>query len=147
MLAQILGEGEGSRLHWALVEPGLADEAQAQFDGRDHAGECIVFASCSPESAEEVEGVILKEIDGLVASLTEDDLLRVRSKIATAATMHGELPAGRMTRLGRMWLTQGEYKPLEEELARINAVTMDDLRAVAAAFPMRPWVTGGLSPG
>ncbi|MFK7959281.1 MAG: M16 family metallopeptidase, partial [Phycisphaerales bacterium] len=29
MLAQILGDTEGSRLYWALVEPGVADEAQA----------------------------------------------------------------------------------------------------------------------
>lgn len=146
MLAQILGDGEGSRLHWALVEPGLAEEAQSQFDGKDHAGEFVMFSSCSPDSAAEVEGVVLGEIDALAASLTDDDLERVRSKIATGATLHGELPAGRMTRLGRMWLTLGEYRPLEEELAKINAVTLDDLRGVAEAFPMRPWVTGALSP-
>jgi predicted Zn-dependent peptidase len=146
MLAQILGDGEGSRLHWALIEPGLADEAQSQYDGKDHAGEFVMYASCSPDAAGEVEGVILKEIDGLVASLTDDDLERTRSKIATGVTLHGELPAGRMTRLGRMWLTRGEYKPLEEELARINAVTRRDLREVAAAYPMQPWVTGTLSP-
>ena len=99
MLAQILGDGEGSRLHWALIEPGLADEAQAQFDGRDQAGEFVVYASCSTESANEVEQALLNEIESLVSSLTEDDLERVRSKIATAATLHGELPAGRMTRL------------------------------------------------
>ncbi len=146
MLAQILGDGDGSRLHWALIEPGLADEAQAQFDGKDHAGEFITYASCSPEDAEQVERVLLNEIDGLVSSLTEDDLERTRSKIATGVTLHGELPSGRMTRLGRMWLTHGEYRPLEEELARINAVTLADLRAVANAFPMTPWVTGALSP-
>lgn len=146
MLAQILGDGEGSRLHWALIEPGLADEAQSQYDGKDHAGEFVVYASCSNDSAEQVERVILNEIDGLVASLTDDDLERTRSKIATGVTLHGELPAGRMTRLGRMWLTRGEYLPLEMELAKINAVTLADLRAVAAEFPLRPWVTGTLAP-
>src|SRR5262249_39114430 len=42
VLAQILGEGDGSRLFWALIETGLADEAQAQFDGRDDHGEYLV---------------------------------------------------------------------------------------------------------
>ena len=45
-----------------------------------------------------------------------------------------------------MWLTRGEYKPLEAELAKINAVTLSDLRTVAEAFPMQPWVTGTLLP-
>src|SRR6185503_15325020 len=106
----------------------------------------IAYASCSPELAPQVEEVLRREIADLVGSLTEDDLQRVRSKIATGVTLHGELPAGRMTRLGRLWLTRGEYKPLEEELARINAVTLEDLRGVAEAFPMQPWVTGALSP-
>jgi predicted Zn-dependent peptidase len=146
MLTQILGDGEGSRLHWALIEPGLADEAQAQYEGRDHAGEFVVYASCTPGHAEEVQRVIEREIDNLVDSLTDDDLQRTRSKIATGATMHGELPSGRMTRLGRMWLTRGEYRSLEDEVARINAVTLDELRAAARAFPLQPWVSGSLIP-
>ena len=52
--------------------------------------------SCSPEDAERVEGVMLEQVEALKDSLTDDDLLRTRSKIATAATLHGELPAGRM---------------------------------------------------
>jgi predicted Zn-dependent peptidase len=147
MLTQILGDGEGSRLHWALIETGLADEAQSQYEGRDHAGEFVVYASCTPENAAAVEQVIDSEINALVDSLTEDDLERTRSKIATGATMHGELPSGRMTRLGRMWLSRGEYRSLEVEVARINAVTMDDLREVARAFPLQPWVVGSLAPG
>jgi predicted Zn-dependent peptidase len=146
MLTQILGDGEGSRLHWALIETGLADEAQSQYEGRDNAGEFVVYASCSPEMASQVEEVIAREIDALIASLTEDDLQRTRSKIATGATLHSELPAGRMTRLGRLWLTRGEYRSLEDELARINAVTLDDLRNVAKAFPLQPWVVGHLAP-
>jgi predicted Zn-dependent peptidase len=51
MLAQILGDADGSRLHWALIETGLAEEAQAQYDGRDRAGDVLVYASCSPENA------------------------------------------------------------------------------------------------
>jgi predicted Zn-dependent peptidase len=109
-------------------------------------GEFLVYASCSPDAASEVELVLRREIDALLGSLTGDDLERVRSKIATAATMHGELPAGRMTRLGRLWLTRGEYRSLEDELARINSVTLDDLRAVAAAFPLQPYVVGNLAP-
>ena len=146
ILTQILGDTEGSRLYWSLIESGLADEAQAQYEGRDGAGDYMVYASCSPENAEAVEATIRTQIDDLIDSLTDDDLQRVRSKIATAVTLHGELPAGRMRRLGRQWLYLGEYRALEDELARINAVTLDELRALHQTFPIRPLVTAHLTP-
>ncbi|MFK7962091.1 MAG: M16 family metallopeptidase, partial [Phycisphaerales bacterium] len=146
MLAQILGDTEGSRLYWALVEPGVADEAQAQYDGRDGVGEFIIYASCSPEDAASVEETLQDQAAKLAESITEDDLVRVRSRIATAAALQGELPGGRMRRIGQRWTNLGSYRSLEEELEHIGAVTLDDLRATAAAFPLRGQVIGHLRP-
>lgn len=146
MLAQIMGEPEGSRLYWSLVDPGLAEEAQAQYDGRDGLGETLLYASCTPKDAEEVQAVIHREIASLKDSLTQDDLDRVRAKVATGATLQGELPAGRMRRLGRVWMYWGEYRSLEDELARINAVTLRELKDVADAYPLTPRVVGHLTP-
>jgi predicted Zn-dependent peptidase len=145
-LAQILGDADGSRFYWALVETGLAEEARAQYDGHDGLGTFLVYYVCAPDDAPKVAGVIGEEIDRLVGTLTADDLEKVKSKIATAATLQGELPAGRMHRLGRLWTYTGEYRSLDEELQRINAVTVDDLRAVCEEFPFRPRVTGHLRP-
>ncbi len=146
MLAQILGDAEGSRLYWALVETGLAEEAQAQFDGRDGVGDYLLYFSCDPDQAGAVERVVHEELAKLVDSLDEDDLERQRSKVATAATLASERPAGRMQRLGRQWTYFGEYRPLEWELEQINAVTLADLRAVYDAFPFSPMVTATLRP-
>jgi predicted Zn-dependent peptidase len=92
-----------------------------------------------------VEQVARQEMAGLPETLTDDDLERVRSKIATGVTLSGELPAGRMRRLGRMWTYMGRYSSLEDELRKINAVTLDDLRAVYDAFEMQPMVVGHLT--
>ncbi len=146
ILAQILGDVEGSRLYWALIETGVAEEAQADYDGRDGVGEYLIHFTCSPGAAEDSERIALEQIDQLADSLTEDDLERVRSKIATAVTLQGERPAGRMQRLGQMWTYLGTYRSLEAELARINAVTLDELREVSSAYPLRPHVTGRLAP-
>ena len=146
VLAQILGDSEGSRLYWALIETGLAEEAQSQYDGRDGVGEVLVYASCSPENAEIVEATAREQMQKLIDSITEDDLLRVRSKIATSVTLHGELPAGRMRRLGRVWTYNGEYRSLQSELDRINSITLDELREVHATFPINPVVVGHLTP-
>jgi len=146
MLGHILGDADGSRLYWSLIETGLADEAFAQYDGRDGVGEFYAYASCPPADADNVEQVLLKEMEQLPDSIDEDDLARVRAKVATAATFAGERPAGRMRRLGVLWTYTGEYRSLEDELARINAVTIDDLRRVAEAYPMTPKVIARLAP-
>jgi predicted Zn-dependent peptidase len=147
MLAHILGHHEGSRLYWALVEPGLAEEAQCQFDGRDGCGEFILWHACNPGDAAHCESIVLETLDELIGSLAESDLERVRSLAATAATVAGELLAGRMQRLGQIMTSTGEYRSLDEDLKRILDVTLDDLVELVEAFPIKPMVTGTLGPG
>ncbi len=144
LMAWILGNSDGSRLYWSLIETGRAEAAQAQYDGRDRSGQFLTWCICDPEKADEIETVIREEIENLVTSITEDDLERVRAKAATAITLHGELPAGRMQRLGRLFMTQDEWMPLEDELDSICKVTVQDIIDVSEEYPMTPIVTGHL---
>jgi predicted Zn-dependent peptidase len=146
LLSQVLGGPDNSRLHWALLETGIAEEVQAGYDPHDGTGDYYVYASADPARVDEVWTIILREVDALIESVTLDDLERLRSKLATGVTIGGERPADRMQRLGRLWLYLGKYTTLEEEIERINAVTLDDLRATAAAFPLRPQTSGRLMP-
>lgn len=138
MMSQLLGDHDGSLLYWALVEPGLAEEAQVGYDSRDRLGEYYVYASCPPDRAEQVAEIIETQIRTCLDQFTQDDLNRQRAKMATNVTLAGERPAGRMKRLGRIWTYLGEYQSLEEELARIEAITLDDIRDVYEAFPFQP---------
>jgi len=147
LLGKALGGSDNSRLHWALVEEGLADEAQASYDPHDGGGNYFVFASCTPERAREVGAIIDREIEHLVEKTSDDDLERLRNKAATGVTLAGERPNGRMQRLGRLWTMLGEHLTLEEELERLRAVTMDDIRAVYEAYPFQPRTVGALTPG
>jgi predicted Zn-dependent peptidase len=140
ILMHVLGGGDGSRLHWALVETGLAEEASSTYDGHDGTGDSTVFAVCDADKVEEIEGILRRELSALVDGLEEDDLLRARSRIATGAAAASERPNGRMFRLGTLWGYGAEYTPLEEEVERISRVTLDDLRACVAAFPLVPTV-------
>jgi len=146
ILAQILGNPDNSRFHWSLIEPGLAEEAQASYDPHDGFGEFFVFASGDPERADEIWTIVQKELDSLIASLTQNDLDLLINKFATGATVGGERPADRMQRLGRLWTYLGEYITLERELDQIRAVTLADMRATAEAFPIKPVTTGRLVP-
>jgi predicted Zn-dependent peptidase len=146
LLTQVLGMADNSRLHWALVESGIAEDAQAGFDAHDGIGDYFIFASGEPSRLEEIEAVIRREISNLAASLTQDDLDRLRNKILTGATVGGERPSDRMQRLGRLWSSLGKYSSLETELDRIAKVTLDEMRAIAAAFPLTPTTLGTLVP-
>ncbi len=146
MLAMAMGDSDNSRLYWALVDPGLADEASMSFDPHDHEGNFLVYASCDPERADEVWSLIELELSSIRTSVTDADLERIRNKAATAATVAGERPGGRMQRLGRLWTYLGEYKSLEDELEAINGVTLDDIHAVYDAFPLKPRAYGRMMP-
>jgi predicted Zn-dependent peptidase len=146
LAAQILGDAEGSRLFWALVEPGLAEQADANYDPRDHAGEFSVGWICPPSAMGEVEQIVLAQMASFADSLEDADLERARAKIATSVTLASERPGGRMHRLGANWALRREHRPLEEELARIEAVTIDEMRSCLEAFPLQARVTGRLMP-
>ncbi len=147
LASQVLGGPDNSRLHWALIETGIADEAQSAYDGHEGVGEFFVYASCDPARADEVWGVVERECAGLADSLEEDDLAKLRAKLATGVTLQGEKPLGRMMRLGRQWTLQHEYTPLETELERIVGVTLGDVRETLGAFPLKPRLAGRLLPG
>ncbi|MFN7020137.1 MAG: M16 family metallopeptidase [Phycisphaerales bacterium] len=146
LLAQVLGGSDNSRLHWALVEPGLAESAEAGFEPRDGCGDMMAYACCDPERRDKVLKIVSEQAEGLGASLREDDLEKIRCKAATGVTVAGERPGGRMQRLGRQWMYQGVYTTLEEELSRINRVTVADLRGLLGDFPVRPRTLGWLLP-
>jgi len=146
LAAQVLGGSDNSRLHWALIETGLADEAQSSYDGHEGVGEFFVYASCDPARAQEVWDTVLRECAALRDSLEEDDLTKLRAKLVTAVTVRSERPMDRMMRLGRHWTLLHEYIPLETELERIDRVTLDDVKRTLDAFPISPKISGTLLP-
>lgn len=146
MCAYILGGQDGSRLYWSLIEPGIAVHATTEHQGHDRCGQVIGAVVCSSEDRERASDIFLKECAALRDSLSEVDLTRARSMVATAVALAGESPSGRMRRLGMKLSTTGEYRSLEDELRSIQALTLHDLRECLDAFPARPVVSGCVLP-
>ena len=48
LLATVLGDHTGSRLYWALVDPGHADGAELSYQDYNQAGAFFTFLSCEP---------------------------------------------------------------------------------------------------
>ncbi len=150
VLAQILSDSDSGRLHWALVEPGLADNADVSLDLHDDCGEVLVTLTCDasdPTEVTRVERILFDECERTTQhGVTEAELTSVRAKVATMVTLAAERPAGRMRRLGSNWANGLPYSSLDEELRRISAVTIDEVNRVAKRFPMTPWVIGRCDP-
>ncbi len=146
LLANLIGHPESSLLYWALTDPGIADEVQVSYVGRDGLGAFSIFACCDPKRASQVEDIIRDQTKNCIKRIKQDDLDRLKCRIATAFTLHSERPSGRMSRLGREWTYMGSYRPLDEHLEIIQAITLDDIREVYEAFPFTPQTIGRLTP-
>ena len=124
LAADLVGDDEGSRLYWALVEPGLAEDASLSYLPQDGVGCYMLSASCDPDRADEVERRVRSTLlafargDGLEAR----ELERGRNKLATQWVLRSESPAGRMRSIGSQWLYRREFLPLDEHLRRLDAV-------------------------
>ena len=148
VLSDILGDHEGSRLYWALVEPGLADEADFSYYPHDQTGSFLVYASCDPERAQQVEEILLGELQKVVKEgLMDEEVMLSKSKIETATVLQGELPMGRMRGLASRWIYNKEYRSLEEDLAILEAVDRKGMEGVARGFGFSPMTVTTLGPG
>ena len=149
VLSDVLGEADGSRLYWELIDPGLAEDADFAFHPQDHAGAFMAYATCEPKRAAQVEQKLLATIDAFATNkdITDDEVMRAKNKLATHATLQGERPLGRMHALGTGWSYLGRYLPLEEELAHLMAVTTQDVASLLNHYPFTPRTLLRLGPG
>ncbi len=144
--ALALGAPDNSRLHWALIETGIAEEASSGVETLDGTGLWQVFLGCDPERTDEAAAIVEREIDTLAANISDDDVARIKARVATGAVLAGERPDGRMHRIGRLWTSLRTHTTLEEEVARIDAVSTADVRRVLAELPWSPRTVGRLLP-
>lgn len=136
LLANVLSDFGGSRLHWALVDSGLADSAMLQFDGGDGAGAWIAYVSTEPARAEEVSRILLAELRGIQDNLpSEAEWRAARNKVATSMTLGAETPFMRLMSLGTSWVYRQEYVPLDDAVDRILNCSIDDVARLLAARP------------
>ena len=89
------------------------------------------YAGVAPRRLAELLEVLTAELDALPDSITEAEVARARGTLQGALVLGLEDPGSRMSMLGR-WTTVGrELEDVDTLLARIAAVTTDDVRDVA----------------
>src|SRR6204780_5121693 len=139
-LKAAFGGGMSSRLFQEVREKrGLAYSVYSFAGQHADTGMWGIYVGCLPAKADEVLAICAEEIGKLVDhGLTDAELARGKGQVRGSIVLGLEDPSSRMSRLGKSELVYPRLEPVEEVLASIDAVTHDDIRAVAADILTRP---------
>ncbi len=140
VLNHTLGGGLSSRLFQEIREArGLAYSIGSDRSAYQDAGSLAVSVGTSPEHAHEVLGLLHGELDQLAAEgITPRELEVAKGHLRADLLLSLEDSGSRMSRIGSSLLLYDEVLASEDLLARIAAVTADEVRSVAGQVLMGP---------
>lgn len=131
VLATMLGGGMSSRLFQEVRENrGLAYSIYAFSSSHADAGLFGIYAGTSEESADELVRLVAAETVRMTEAAPEAEIARARAQLKAGLLMSLESSSSRLEQIGRQLLVFGRIVPVEEMVARLEAV---DAQAVAAA--------------
>jgi predicted Zn-dependent peptidase len=147
LLATVLGDDSGSRLYWELVDPGLAEQASLTHGEHEGAGMLMTYLTCDPEHAASNVQIIYDVYRRAEAEgITPAELEQAKSKIRSRLVLGSERPRGRLFAIGNDWVYRREYRPLEHDLDAVAGITVADLAAVLAKYPLTRATTVAIGP-
>ena len=133
LLSTLLGGGMSSRLFQEIREKrGLVYSIYSfALPARD-AGLFGIYAGTGEAEAAELVPVTLGELAKVRQSVSEAELRRARAQVKAGLLMSLESTGSRCEQIARQWQIFGRIVPTAETVARIDAVTVDDITRVAA---------------
>ena len=140
VLNAALGGGMSSRLFQEVREKrGLAYSVYSFTAQHADTGLWGIYVGCLPSKADEVLSICTDELAKVIADgLSDAELDRGKGQVRGGIVLGLEDPSSRMTRLGKSELVYPRLEPVDEVIAAIDAVTHDDVRAIAEEVLARP---------
>ena len=146
-LAMAVGDDSGSRLYWALVDPGLVDSADMGLQEYEGTGAFYTSFNGAPEQTEENLATVLEVLAGVQRDgITEEELQQAKNKISSRVVRGSERPMGRMQAIGNDWTYLQQYRTMDDELKAFDAVTLGAIRSVLDQYPLDQLTTLALGP-
>jgi len=147
VLADVIGDSDGSRFYWALVDNAIAEDADFGFYPHDLCGSFYIALTTEPDRSEKALDIAMKELNRVKSDLQSDEVERAKNKIASALVLSGEVPLGRMRSIGSQWIYNREYRSLQQDMDTLMAVTPQSLKDLMRDFPFDPMTLVSLGPG
>lgn len=148
VLNAALGGGTSSRLFQEVRERrGLAYSVYSFAHHYRDAGLVGVSVGCLPAKLDDVLGTVRAELARVARDgLREEEVLWGQGQLRGGLVLGLEDPGARMSRLGKGELVYAEQLPIDEVVRRVEAVTPDDVRRLAATLFARPEILAVVGP-
>jgi predicted Zn-dependent peptidase len=148
VLNAALGGGMSSRLFQEVRERrGLAYQVYSSVASYADTGNLSVYAGAHPDRLGDVAGVLRAVLDDVAANgFTDAEVARGIGQLRGGLVLGLEDSSSRMSRIGKGELNFADHLTVEETLARIEAVTTQDVADLAAEVLRRPVATAVVGP-
>jgi predicted Zn-dependent peptidase len=148
VLNHVLGGGLSSRLFQKVREErGLAYSVWSERAAYEDAGSLAVVVGTAPDHVGEILRIVSGELELLaVHGITDRELAIARGNIRAELLLSGEDSGARMSRIGASLLLHGEVQTIDSVLTRIEAVTREDVLAVADELAQAPRTLSAVGP-
>lgn len=133
MLTSMLGGGMSSRLFQSVREErGLVYDVYATANQYHDAGYFQIYAGTSPDKLNETIGAIMTELKRLKDEpVSAEELQRTRGRMRAALILSLEDSGSRLSTMAGNEIIERRFISLEETVARIEAVTAEDVQQLA----------------
>nr|WP_283055212.1 pitrilysin family protein [Thetidibacter halocola] len=129
-----LGGGMSSRLFQEIREKrGLCYTIFAQSGAYADTGMTTIYAGTSADEIGDLMTLTIDEMKRAVEDMSVAEIDRARAQMKAGLLMGLESPSSRAERMARMLQIWGEVPPIESTVAKIDAVTPEDVRRFAEA--------------
>jgi predicted Zn-dependent peptidase len=148
VLNTALGGGPSSRLFQQIREQrGLAYSVYSSVAAYSDTGSFSVYAGCAPERLDEVAAVVHAVLTDVATNgLTPVEVARAQGNLRGGLVLGLEDTPSRMNRIGRNEIDYGRQRSMEESLARIAAVTPEQVAELAAELLAAPLTAAVVGP-
>lgn len=148
LLAEIFGGGMASRLFQEVRENrGLVYAIDAFLDTYEDDGRLCVYAGCADENARDVAEIVRDQLAALAEhGPTNAELHRAKAVAGSQLAMGMEAPAARAEVHAARVFLRDRLIPMSEFKAKLDAITADEVRAIAQAALAGPGCVAAIGP-
>jgi predicted Zn-dependent peptidase len=141
LLNNTIGGGMSSRLFQEIREKrGLAYSVYSYHSSHTDSGLFTLYTGTAPKQTEEVLKVSLDIIGEMIAKgMTESELRKGKEQLKGSLILSLESTSSRMNRMGKNELMLGKHYTLDQTLARIEAVEMEQIDSLIKQLFAHPF--------
>jgi len=134
----VMGGGMSSRLFQEVREKrGLCYSIFAQAGAHADTGSTTIYAGTSGDQVEELAHITVDEMKRAASDMSDAEVERARAQMKAGMLMGLESPTNRAERLARLVQIWDQVPALEETVKLIDAVSTEDVRAMAELLAVK----------